>query len=791
MGATASGAAAPAPVGAVTASASVARVAAPPSAPSPGIPVAATDMSKPLSSIVHLRQLADAATLPEAMPDEIADCLERMVRVAKRADATVTADEGREVLEMLEAAAARAAKRGSASRWPVSALCAVSEMAEMLGVALTDIVPASSTAAAGQPGPGPGVRDAVPPASKHAGVGTGHGTSTREETDDGDTRDIVGGAGGSSRAPMLSSKLPTAVLEPALSGAAGVVREVEYLHTVRALYGERVMPVEADILSMPPPVDETASSSTTWTCSHCTFVNAHTSSASCAVCALPAGDSADTAPGEADAGRIRLAFTGGDAFGGAKLGFLVSCRRVSAYPEGWSVSASMDAATTALELGVSSWLGGRKPVRGSRLLAVVRRLCEDFGKMLAPWPDVAVLDGGAVGDDVRPAPPPRLPLVEMRREVSAATTASSYYEYSDSDGGSGDEDALVAASAAIGAEANSSGALVVRLGEGGEGPGALADDAGASWGGAKGGAGGAVVDTGALSGKGARSVVVPVNADVPPSQSDVLNAWFLPPADEVAATRILTPKQARAMKHVVTKAGKESEAAMAALIKAAAKVGSFSRADVMRTLKYIRDEAPIIVHIHLDRLIDKLVADTHLRNQFETGTSCGSLNSQMRVDWENRLFGGVYGSVDDTKGFERVKYGVLNVVNDPKGISCARQYGSSYLVLRGVRLRCSFADRDSSCVTTKLACCESYAHVLSSFSPAELKATLEVGTRRKDWHDSSVISIYKELQIHGEVTWAEHVTALRVNPAHRDNEALMAKIRRFCEHNDIELLWAE
>ena len=44
---------------------------------------------------------------------------------------------------------------------------------------------------------------------------------------------------------------------------------------------------------------------------------------------------------------------------------------------------------------------------------------------------------------------------------------------------------------------------------------------------------------------------------------------------------------------------------------------------------------------------------------------------------------------------ERVKYGVLCLTADPAGVARCAQYGRSYLVLRGCRLRASFADQDT------------------------------------------------------------------------------------------------
>lgn len=47
--------------------------------------------------------------------------------------------------------------------------------------------------------------------------------------------------------------------------------------------------------------------------------------------------------------------------------------------------------------------------------------------------------------------------------------------------------------------------------------------------------------------------------------------------------------------------------------------------------------------------------------------------------------------------FQRVKYGVINFTNDPKGVNSCASYGQSYFLLKQhVRERCTFTDKDSS-----------------------------------------------------------------------------------------------
>ena len=47
--------------------------------------------------------------------------------------------------------------------------------------------------------------------------------------------------------------------------------------------------------------------------------------------------------------------------------------------------------------------------------------------------------------------------------------------------------------------------------------------------------------------------------------------------------------------------------------------------------------------------------------------------------------------------FQRVKYGVINFTNDPKGVAICAGYGKSYFLLKEhVRQRCTFTEKDSS-----------------------------------------------------------------------------------------------
>ncbi|CAE7843454.1 unnamed protein product, partial [Symbiodinium sp. KB8] len=152
----------------------------------------------------------------------------------------------------------------------------------------------------------------------------------------------------------------------------------------------------------------------------------------------------------------------------------------------------------------------------------------------------------------------------------------------------------------------------------------------------------------------------------------------------------------------------------------------YGEAELQGVLGWIQDLAPMCVHIHIGTVGRFLETDEYYRSQFETGTSCGALDdkNQIRIGWETELFGGAY---DEAKPFERCKYGALGVMNDYRGITSAYQYGDSYLVLKDVRLRATFAATDSGGIAgSRLAVLDKYAHVLKEYNDNELHRLIEV-----------------------------------------------------------------
>ncbi len=225
----------------------------------------------------------------------------------------------------------------------------------------------------------------------------------------------------------------------------------------------------------------------------------------------------------------------------------------------------------------------------------------------------------------------------------------------------------------------------------------------------------------------------------------------------------LQPCQRAALEYITALAKTSHEGALALLV-ARCKRLTFSEEQVMTTLAYFRNTVRLIIHVKKELLVDptKLGGDTHYRCQFETGTSNGALNPPRREVWERDLFGGAY---DGCEPAHRIKYGVANVVNDPRGIARCSQYGTCLLELSpAVRRRCTFSGADSGGAQDfQLATCNYYAHVLlNDYTDGELGAIIFVATGSIASLDSRSINTYKEVQIHGPISLSSDIVAVHV-----------------------------
>lgn len=264
------------------------------------------------------------------------------------------------------------------------------------------------------------------------------------------------------------------------------------------------------------------------------------------------------------------------------------------------------------------------------------------------------------------------------------------------------------------------------------------------------------------------------------------------PLSELHAAAELLPCQQAALKQIRMRAKKNHDRCLTKLQWRMKALG-FSKQDLWMTLQWIREEAPIIIQVNLDKFCAALNVDSHYRNQFETGLTGGCDDIRKRAQWETDLFMGSY-DTPDVLPAHRVKYGVINVMNDYRGVSGTEAYGDSYLVLKNVRLRCTFAPQDSANLKAdKLAVLDYFGHELLEYTDDELKEVIKVALSREPntcVGNSCVLhhEKYKEAQIHGEIDFKRHIDRLVVHDRHNSGY-MPGFLHEICQKHGIELCW--
>mmetsp|Transcript_16236 Transcript_16236/g.28362 ORF Transcript_16236/g.28362 Transcript_16236/m.28362 type:complete len:656 (-) Transcript_16236:95-2062(-) len=265
--------------------------------------------------------------------------------------------------------------------------------------------------------------------------------------------------------------------------------------------------------------------------------------------------------------------------------------------------------------------------------------------------------------------------------------------------------------------------------------------------------------------------------------------WRLTASEsEMDSAALMETCQKEAVRHIRHLAKENHERALPGLQTRFQQLGK-TDTDLWMCLSWIRELAPILVHLNLDKVGEFLLEDSHYRNQFETNTSSGLLKTSARERWERGLFGTSY---DRATAFERPKYGVQNIWNDPLGVQGAIQYGDSYLILKDVRLRCTLSPQDSANLPARrLAVLDYYAHVMAEYSDKELLETIKVAEKGSEKVGDSKKVIeewgkYKEAQLHGEIHLDKHVDRLVVAERHRPRKAW---VERICNKHGWKYSW--
>eukprot|EP01084_Bolivina_argentea_P136499 240396_1 len=252
----------------------------------------------------------------------------------------------------------------------------------------------------------------------------------------------------------------------------------------------------------------------------------------------------------------------------------------------------------------------------------------------------------------------------------------------------------------------------------------------------------------------------------------------------------LTPCEQNAINHVNGNAIKKSEdnKHKLKLIDIIAKIDNGKyQSEIPQTLSamyhFLEWKVPIIIRIHIDQLIPKLLHDTHYRNLFEVGKGNGCTNKDTRTMHENIMFPNIY---KPAKPKEKPKYGCLNIGMKSDGCNRAIQYGKAYFTLNDdtVRWRVSYTNTDSFSAKGKLGTLGNCQHLLDVLSDCELTELIDTAIYNKKGGINQ--RTYREIQIHGPLLLDRDIESLHVPK----NEKHYSKIyQEFVRKNSCKLIW--
>ena len=136
--------------------------------------------------------------------------------------------------------------------------------------------------------------------------------------------------------------------------------------------------------------------------------------------------------------------------------------------------------------------------------------------------------------------------------------------------------------------------------------------------------------------------------------------------------------------------------------------------------------------------------------------------------------------------FERVKYGVINFTNDPKGVNACVSYGQSYFLMKDhVRERCTFTDKDSSNADSSIATFKYCFKILSKMNDNELRAAFDASKAKEI--ASNCTATYKEIQIHGPIEFSKDILRIYINKNEvKGNNKLLDMVYDFSKKNNID-----
>lgn len=213
----------------------------------------------------------------------------------------------------------------------------------------------------------------------------------------------------------------------------------------------------------------------------------------------------------------------------------------------------------------------------------------------------------------------------------------------------------------------------------------------------------------------------------------------------------------------------------------------YDEGDLELIVNYIQNIAPIIIHLKLDTILECLCNDIYYRNQFQTSTSNGALSYQSRIAWEKKLFNDAYNNDD---GFYRVKYGPLNITNDPNGVKAAMPYGDSYLLLKNdIKNRTTLTYGDSSGLC-EIATFNNLFHILNKINDDLLDKIIRL-SRGDDCSFESNYGFYFECQYHGELLLERDLEAIVINKRHKNDKQFNELLEKFSNRHKCCVVWMD
>lgn len=179
---------------------------------------------------------------------------------------------------------------------------------------------------------------------------------------------------------------------------------------------------------------------------------------------------------------------------------------------------------------------------------------------------------------------------------------------------------------------------------------------------------------------------------------------------EVSSDRV-KPCHAQALAFARRFAAEASSISLKRLVSRAPSMGLTAQ-DIYSALEYISSSAPLVIHMP-EQTCRLLSNETHYKNGYETG----KLRGGSREPHENALYNNSYKS---TSHSAKLKYGSINVFDNPAGNPLAMGYGSCYLLMKREM-------RD--CVTLyyqTIATPDFFAHILEAYPDNEIRNIVHV-----------------------------------------------------------------